>query len=232
MAIIGTVGINNFDSGMIFHLDAAVQECTRLNGDKFRSFVTSIPNVTGPKECNYKVPVKIVPVDTKYYPDLIPSIAIRPTGPTFADDRLGTYHLHGRAGKIPSPGAKPLTVTISDGSVVEGYSKYTTREAALPFDFTYDIITMAPTREIAIAMFIFLLRKIPKYSSISISDGTDEKRTYELMLDSTSENSELVSVAERNISYTFSVKILGEIDVYDDVDNQSAQQISVDIVLE
>ena len=210
----GTIEETAYDKGVVEHLGAIIEECTLLDGRKTYSYVVSIDGVTGDERYNGKVPISIIPVSTAYHPDIVPSIAIRPGEPTIADDRLLSLDI---AGRWAAPGAKEVTV-----GGVSGFDRYQIRRSPLPVDFTYEIIMYAPKRNIGLLMRSFLLKKFPKHESLSVQDSVGDTRTYEMHLESIFNNSELASIAERIISYTFSVRIVGEIDVFDIETNQAA----------
>jgi len=226
MAAPGKVDLECFDKGIILHLGSVVETCRKQSGQTFYSFAVSIPGVTGPKEINQKIPVKIIPVDVKYYPDLLPSIAIRPDIPSIAMDRFRSNQIGGR---WAAPGSKQVTVTNSIGVEVTGFTRYQQREAAQPFDFNYEIIATATTREDMVRMQVFLARKFPKFGSLTVMDSLNEERMYDMYLDSATGNSELMNVAERNIGVSFTVKVLGEIDIFDDVEYSAATTVDLTV---
>jgi hypothetical protein len=99
---------------------------------------------------------------------------------------------------------------------VSGYGIVETKPQAMPFDLNYDVSIYARLETDALKILQRLLRRFPVYGAIPVIDSLGDQRTYSTFLESSvNDVSEIVDVSERIRGYSFSVRVEGELDLYD-----------------
>jgi hypothetical protein len=100
---------------------------------------------------------------------------------------------------------------------VSGFSLVETKPQAMPYELSYTISIYARLETQALRILRRLLRRFPPYGAIPVIDSLKEQRTYTTYNDSSvSDISEIVDVSERTRGYSFSIRVEGELDLYDE----------------
>lgn len=100
---------------------------------------------------------------------------------------------------------------------VSGYAYVETKPQAMPYELTYTVSIYSRLESQALRILRRLLRRFPPYGAIPVIDSLGDQRTYTAFNDaSVSDISEIVDVAERTRGYSFTVRVEGELDLYDE----------------
>ena len=152
---------------------------------------------------------------------VLPSIRIAPEDLSPALERMNGYHLKY---KCPAPGANPLTVPMGNsGATVDGYDKYESQEGARPYDIPYTIhlgATGNAARTNANAMLKYAMTLFQPNGSLEVYDTLGDKRWYTFFTEGPSSLSIIGDIGDRAIINSLSVRVLGELDVYNAVTSQ------------
>lgn len=227
----GSVFLRNFDRGVVESLGGVVMQRSVegrapqsnyfLPLDRFTKSMR-FPG-TGPGNA---AQITFAGPEETYEITEIPAVLVRRGDFVFAPQR---WHPHTKEYRIPAKGAKELF--DAKGNSI-GYSKYESKEWALPHDIPYDISVLARVRDDATAMLRHVLRIFkPPASSLAILDELNTKRTYDAFNEGTTAADELASVAERVVGFTISIRVEGELDLNDPVYDVAVAQPTVSVGL-
>lgn len=209
MGVISTVGLKDFDRGIILSLDSQLIDI-QIDGDTRQAYVLKVDGLATNLEYYAPyVPVFFTTPEDVFQPYRLPCIVIRRNDLTPAFDRSPYYGLQ----RTSAPTAKKVLIPTTNG-VRTGYNKYVSAELPTPFDIAYDVQMYARTQNTAIPLLMKLLQVCrPPFFSVAVFDSVGDKRQYDAGEVSVSNGSELADIADRTISYTISFSIRGELDL-------------------
>jgi len=217
MGVISTVGLKDFDRGMILSLGSQLIDL-QIDGDTRQAYVLKVNGL----ETNLEFYAPYVPVffttpEDVFQPYRLPCVVIRRNDLTPAFDRSPYYGYQ----RTSAPTAQKVMIPTNSG-MLTGYNKYVRAELPTPFDIAYDIQMYARTQNTAIPLLMKLLQVCrPPFFSVAVFDSVGDKRQYDAGEVSVSNGSELSDIADRTISYTISFSIRGELDLVPQVAENS-----------
>lgn len=209
MGVISTVGLKDFDRGMILSLGSQLIDI-QIDGDTRQAYVLKVDGLATNLEYYAPyVPVFFTTPEDVFQPYRLPCVVIRRNDLTPAFDRSPYYGYQ----RTPAPTAQKVMIPLNDG-MLTGYNKYVSAELPTPFDIAYDVQMYARTQNTAIPLLMRLLQVCrPPFFSVAVFDSVGDKRVYDAGEVSVSNGSELADIADRTISYTISFSIRGELDL-------------------
>jgi hypothetical protein len=145
----------------------------------------------------------------------IPCFRIKREDPSPALERRRSIHLKSRS---PAPGAQPLTVTLRDGTTIEGYDSYEEQYGAWPYDIPYTLTCEAAgtaARAICTVMLKYMMMKFPPYAVLTIKDSLEEERKYNCFVEGPSNLSDVADIRDRVIIEALSIRVSAEYDLED-----------------
>lgn len=224
-SLYGSVFVRGFDLGLT-ELFGSLGEFER-DGESFPAYVLDLPALDGygPDQYNGKVPIIFWPPEGVFEPYVLPSVIIRRGDPMPAWMR---FEPGGTAYKLPAENASPVVVSRPDGSVVEGYDQYETREKAYPFDLPYDIEFRGRKQWQKVAMWEFALRRTI-HRILPVKDTAGNERSYMFELESVSHADDLADVTDRTLVTTLTISVYGEFDLTDPVIYAAVKQGGIDL---
>jgi len=214
------VTVNNFDEGVILQLggvrskdtvDGRQRDMYRIKFEGLRQFAGVESKTEEPL-----VPCRFVMPEQSIAQYIVPMVVIRRGTPAFAARR---WHPFAVAYRKASSGA--VSKTIND---VSGFDSYAERLAPYPFDIPYSIQLLARYETDALLMLLQCLRYVDPRGWVKVKLG-EETRTYDAFLEGIDDISELSDVAGRIRGYAMSVRILAEIDTFNDFVSKSVLQV-------
>ena len=225
----GRVGIRELDRGVILTMKPELITTSRTAGFGDNYFLTNIPNLSQPPDYPGVPIVFAIPEDV-FEEFRIPLVMIRrsdfPPG-------LNRLHPGARQYRVPAVGASPVSVTNPvTGQVVQGYDRYATVAAPVPFDFSYELRILARNRagrqrtsprNQANAVMQYLMEIYKPYTAVFVEDTIGDVRSYHATA-TYSTDDELVDVTDRMIGYTINLEVEASLDLYDEVETRAATQ--------
>jgi len=209
MGAIGTVGLKDFDRGMILTLGSQLIDI-QIDSDTRKAYALSVPSLTTdvPYYAPY-VPVFFTIPEDVFQQFRLPCVVVRRNDLTPAFERSPYYGYQ----RTVAPDAKKVMIQ-SGGKVLTGYNKYVSAPLPTPFDISYDIQVYARTQNTGIPLLMSVLKVCrPPFFSVAVFDSLGDKRLYDAGEVSVSDGSELADIADRTISWTISFSIRGELDL-------------------
>ena len=209
----GTVGLRDFDKGVVETLQAVVINnetgqpnywLTTLSGVALKDMPDPLapPGMPG------------IPV-TFAFPEDIYEHWRKPGVVVSRDDlspAMQRYHPGAMQYNAPSKNARPVTVT----GIGTGYSQMETLTQATPVDLTYTInIITVGQRNVAGLLLDHVLRIYPPYGAVYVTDSLGDQRTYSAWMDGVSMLDELADVSERTIGFAVALRVEAEFDLTD-----------------
>lgn len=204
----GYVTLRDFDCGVVETMGSVVVN---------ENYWLTVPGIDPPPG----VPgifVTFANPEPEYEKYRIPMVLVRRSDISPAMQRwhpgLGQY-------RVPAPEALPVTVQLRNGTTVSGYDRYEETQQACPFDISYDIeITArhrgdAGVRNQANLILAHLLKVYPPYCRVLLKDSIGDVRSYDAFMESMAVLDEVVDVADRQIGFSMSLRVEGELDVSD-----------------
>ena len=229
--MIGTVWISDFDRGMIETLGAELVDYTIDDGirqqfainfrwykvreirgnPEFRDFA-----VNGPVVFEGKVPVYFIAGSPPFNPKYYPCILVRRETPEAAmqngGQAWGVEHRRPATGDV-------ATVTYPDGTTRTGPRYVEFKAPAVPHQISYEIDIRArgdSAHQVATQMYRAISRVLePPGCSVFITDSAGDRRSYDAFIESVSSSLDMLDLTARDIRWTISVMIHGEIDFMD-----------------
>lgn len=216
----GDVFIRNFDQGIVETIGGVLTQQTVDDGRggtvQQTKWMLPVSKMRFLKSLKYPgigpdgaVQITIVAPEETYESELVPEVIVKRGDPAPATAR---FHPHTIVYDTPSAAAK--VVTAASGRV--GVDVAEVRNAAFPFDIPYDIDVRTRVRNDSTAFLKHLLWIFrPPASPMWLRDSLGDKRTYDAFLESLPAINELASVAERVVGFSLSIRVEGELDLYD-----------------
>lgn len=235
MSYMDEVWIDDFDRGLIESLGATIHQYTVDEGVRsqwaidFREFPVSRDandnvvfrdfGVIGPSQFNGSVPVYFVIGQPAFTPKILPAIVVRRNSVEPAlENGHGAFSVLGR----PANSAREMSVTLSDGTVKTGYSRYEVKPRAIPYNISYDISIRSrgdSAQQQGNRMYRALSRIIePRGFEVRVRDSAGDERGYDAFVESVSPNIEMLDLTGRGAGWTLSVIVHGELDHSDPYD--------------
>jgi hypothetical protein len=217
--VVPVITPKHFDEGVFKRLGGELVEVVREDR-KLRCYAVRLKGVDGPPDFGGAIPI-IHRFPQEVVADyLLPCFCLVPGVPESDDARM-TGEMPSE--RRPADGAVARTVTRRDGTVETGYDRYETVPPAWPFSFPYEIEAHATLRGEERPMFLHLLRTFPKNRGwIAAADSSGEVRTYSAFLEGTGDLSEIQDILNRKPGKSVSVRVEGEISLFDASDDTSA----------
>lgn len=218
----GTVGLRNFDQGLLETLGAVIIE------QNYWILASAVLPVVPPPG-SPGIPVVFSHPEDLFERYKLPVISVR------RDDispALQRWHPGMQMYRAPAAGARPVEVSRGDPlnpTVLSGFDRYEYREQAAPFDITYTISVLARHRGFGPAgdtpsgtaspktqvnaLFNYVLRIFAPYTSILLRDDLGDLRSYSAFMEGTSHLDELAQVTERVIGFALTLRVEAELDL-------------------
>jgi hypothetical protein len=197
----GTVGLRDFDRGVVETLGAVVVK---------DNYFLTIPGVS-PAPGHPGIQVVFAFPEDIYEHWKKPSIVVSRDDVSTAMQR---YHPGAYQYRAPAAGARPVVV-----SGIQGFTSMETMSQAVPFDLSYslNIITTGRgsggSRAQAGLMLDWVLRKFPPYCAIYVLDSIGDQRTYTAWMDGVGMLDEVAEVSERTIGFAVTLRVEAEFDL-------------------
>jgi hypothetical protein len=224
----GTVGIRNFDAGVVETLGAFIAD----DGNGLPKYYTKIDS--GPEGDIACGPPGApgVPVVFAYPEDVLqdykePFILVRRDDITAAMDRWQPAGIQYRA---PGKGAVPFIATLPGGATVSGFDRMEQLGQAIPYDITYTIQVRARyrgatgQRNQVNAMFAHVLRIYPPYGKVNVVDSIGDLRGYEAFNEGISNTDSVGEVTERSLGFAITLRVEAELDLKDPATVQTVRR--------
>lgn len=213
----GSVGIYEFDRGVVETLGATVHEV----GDDFGYYIVgtgvepppSLPGIpvvfSNPEEYEgYVLPCIVVTRD-----DISPA--------------MNRWHPGTVQYRVPKPGALPVTVTGPGGQQRTGYSHMIQRQQGIPYDISYSIQVLHHKRGIAsrrsgVLLVTHVMRIYQPYCCVKVVDSVNDVRLYSATAEAVGSQDELVDVADRVTGWSMNLTVEALLDLLDEQELVSA----------
>lgn len=134
---------------------------------------------------------------------VLPMIAIIRDSISAADKRLQTQTMQFR---LPSNGAQTISV-----NGITGFTSYDTQDFEQPYDFFYTIECWARYRTVAQMLLAMVMRAFPLRSSVTITDGIGNPRTYAVFQQNVNDLTDVSSMVDRVPGYALSLRVEAEL---------------------
>jgi hypothetical protein len=228
----GQVWIENFDRGVITTLGAQILNWS-MDGNSKPNYIIPLADITGLSSSDLAVDVNGtvapgVPI-TFNNPSGVYEDYVLPSIDVSRNDEfsiaLNRFVPCGLAYKAPATGASPETVTLPDGTEVNGYDNYETQQSAWPYDIVYTINIKAKYRRVARLILKKVLNIYQAYGSVSVLDSLGDTRTYDVFNEGFSDTSEVLSIDERMASWSMTIRVEAEIDINDPVEYKAVTSL-------
>jgi hypothetical protein len=216
----GSVGLRNFDEGIVETLQPEI-----INDNYY---LTKVPNMASPVPGSPGIPIVFAYPEDLYERYKLPVVVIR------RDDlspALSRWHPGMVTYKSPAANAVPVEVTLPDGSVSRGYSRYEVQQQAVPYDITYTISLLARHRGFGKGsqgavgagsprnqvnrLLDYVMRIYQPYSQVVVRDSLGDARSYAAFMESTSHLDEVADVTDRVIGFALTLRVEAELDLRD-----------------
>jgi hypothetical protein len=153
----------------------------------------------------------------------LPMVMIRRDG---IDPALSRWHPSAQQYRAPAVGANKVGVNIGSAAnpnVRYGYDRTVTSVQAMPYDLTYTIRVISKFRgqtgksNHVNALLMHILKVYGPYTSVLLTDSLGDVRSYEAFGESIGTSDEGFEIADRVLGFDVSLRIEGELDIYDPV---------------
>lgn len=203
--IIGQVFIRSFDEGIMRSMGAYPNK-----NDHFPSYILKVDY---PDRSIREVSVFFEQPEAAFRLKRYPFISIHREDPSVALERwMGIGQLEYQA-----PLGNPIHIN-QGGKSVSGYAHYQSQIQAFPFDFNYTISCYDRYEGSAQSILQKLLKRFPPIGKLYVEDSLGGIRTYDCLLEGGITNlEELIDPVQRLRGYAISVRVLGEMDLADEV---------------
>lgn len=212
----GTVGIRDFDQGVVTTLGATVHE--RYN------YIT-VPGVD-PADGWPGTPVVFADPEDVFQQARLPFVLVRRDDITPAMERWQPAGVQYRTAGL---GAMPVSATLPTGLTAMGFDRMEQLAQAIPYDISYTISVQArhrgssDIRNQANAILTYLLRYYPPYGLVKVTDSILDIRSYAAFNTGVSTLDNIGEVTERIMGYALSIRVEGELDLKDPVTIQTVK---------
>lgn len=231
-ALPGTVGLRNFDEGVVLTLGAELSE-------EFQNYyipTSRVAPLLPPPE------LPGIPVTFSHPEDLferyrIPAIIVRRDDIAPASQR---WHPSMHVARVPMEGANSIEVRRGDPlnpTVYSGFDKYVAQPQAFPFDITYTLSLVARHRGHGPAesrekraptaggspisqvntLLDYALKIYNPFSHVVVIDSMGDYRPYFSFVDAVSQIDEVPEVTERVLGFALTLRVEAELDLNDPV---------------
>jgi len=160
------------------------------------------------------IPLLFTEPDDRISRYVLPCIRITPEDPSPANERWNGVHLKYMA---PAKNAELLEADIGFGNVVQGWSKRQWQQGAKPFDMPYTITAGTAGNAARLnceILLAYLLQIFTPEGSLPVIDTIGNTRYYNFFTEGPSSLSMIADISDRGIMQSLSVRVLGELDVY------------------
>ena len=220
--------IRDFDQGMLTTLGGQ-RPLDPKKGDHYRVTLPKLPVE------ERDVPVYLINPEQTLVDYVLPRFVIRRSSWEPALQRWMPYTEEYRC---PGPGGVPITINNPAGptsigpsqGTIDGHTTYESKVQAWPYDITYEIEIWARYENFAQVMLFHVMRKFPPLQGVMcLVDSLGDTRQYDAFGNEggPSKLDEIVGMTDRVIAYTYSVRVTGEIDLYEEVEFPAATQFNV-----
>jgi len=218
----GTVGLREFDQGVILTLGGELSQDPGIAGDKY--YLTGIPGVCPPMG-EPGVPIVFASPDDRLQEFKFPNIMIRRDNMEPANQRR---HPGLKQYRTAAPGAQRLRYEVFGEVYSEGWSEIEEVTQADPWDLSYSLTITARNRggrlqsgprNQANAILNHVLKRFRahSYSHLLVVDSVGDKRYYNVFLESVGPQDEFGEPTDRVIAFSVSIRIEAELDLEDPV---------------
>lgn len=205
----GTVGLRDFDMGVVETLRAFVQDdnyFVSINGVEPPPGMPGVPvTFAFPEDIfeKYRIPVIIVQRD-----EIAPAM----------------QRWHPGTLQYRTPAEESLPVSVQwNAMTLNGFDRYEQLQQSCPFDISYTITVQARlrgapagTRNMANKVFEYVLRVYQPYSSVvRVRDSVGDLRSYEAFMEGTSNLDKIDGVTERMLGFALNLRVEAELDLLD-----------------
>jgi len=213
-ATVGTVFIGDFDLGVVLRVGGELVDYT-VDGGTRQEYAINMTGVTGPSEYGGHVPIFFVAGRVPFSPRIFPCVVIRRQDPELAMQNGGQSW--GVEDRIPSDGASEVTIEFPDGSEETGYDSYDSKQPAPPYNLRYEIILHARGGRAQQDSNLMLKHMMeiftPPGGLIYVTDSIDDERSYDAFIESMNQTTEVLDLTARDVGWTLTLLIHGELDV-------------------
>lgn len=207
----GDVFIDDFDRGVIYTLGAEVATTGDMVVIKTMDGVEAPPDYEG-------IPIFFAFPDESVHAKIMPSIVIRRDSISPA---LSRWHLGATAYKVPTPDARPITIThpISGRVIAQGYDTYEIKDQAVPYDILYTIEIRARYRNNlkgeSLKMLKYVMKKYQPYTQVGVVDGIGDTRYYEAFNESPTGVDIMPDIEGKEANFNVTLRVEAELDLND-----------------
>ena len=212
----GSVFIENFDRGIVTTMGGVIVDVSE-DGKTLQQYAVTIAGVVGPPSFGGRVPIVFKIGTGPFNPKYAPAIEVSRTGLPKAFENGGQSW--GIKYTAAAEGSALVSVEMLDGSFVEGATHREIQERAIPHNIEYDVQFRcrgpSATRD-SLRILRHLMRAFPAPGgTLSVLDSEGETRGYDVLQDSLSPNTEVLDLSMRDIGWTISLIVHGEMDISD-----------------
>lgn len=234
----GTIGLRNFDEGVVRTLGATIHESNDGKGPLNNYFIESGILPVEPAPGLPGVPVTFSHPEDVYERYRQPVIVVRRDDIAPAMQR---WHPGMTEWRAPKQGANPVVVTFDEGTFgetsVEGFDEYEHKEMSVPFDITYTLTILArhrgkgrlPPKDDPVGfagaqgsprnqvnkILDYVLRRFPPYCQVYVRDSLGDTRRYSAFMEALSHLDEVPEVTERVLGFAVTLRVEAELDLGD-----------------
>lgn len=226
MAEFATVGLTDFDRGVVVSLGSELVDITVVEGTEEQvrqHYAISCPGLAEyPDEDNLPQELRAIPHFPDQYvpvffmypsdvfqPYILPCIVVRRGDLTPNFERAPWWGYQ----RKPTSDATQIQVPLPNGDKLTGYNKYVEKWNAIPWDISYEVQVLARLQLDAIPLLNCILKAVrPPWFSVAVYDDQGCKRLYDAGDISVSDVSELADIADRTIGWNISFTVRAELD--------------------
>jgi len=225
MAVFGTVFKPDYDLAVVKRLGGEIVNLT-VDGEVRTAYAATVAGSEGAPGYGDRVPIFLVYPEAVFVPRIMPCFVVRPGAPETAWDRRSWY---GIAKRAPAEGANPVTVTLPDGTEVDGFDSYVEQWRGEAYNLPYDVQLYGRTQRGEAAIMPLYLHAMKRFVApsfpVKVLDSLSDERVYDCINVSWSDNSDLDSPTQRRILMQVSFQIMGEFEIVDEKEYPSVQII-------
>ncbi len=220
LARTGTVGIRDFDQGVVETLGATVIDA---------HYYIKVDGITGPPgESGYPgVPVVFSTPEDVMTEYRLPYILVRRDDIAPANERWQSVGAQ-QYGHVPGAGAMARTVRGPGGTIVRGFDRNESLVQAKPFDIMYTIEITARHRgaigqrnQVNLLLHA-ALRAYPPYGQLLLTDSLGDRRSYECFMEGVTSKDSIAEVTDRKLGFQITLRVIGELDIDDPITTPTA----------
>jgi hypothetical protein len=231
-AATGTVGIRNFDEGVVVSLGAYIADDAQgMPKYWLKTDSGAFGDTTCPPPGDPGVPVVFgnpedVLQNVQYPMVLVQRLDASPAMERWQSEGAQQY-------RAPSRGAVPFIANLSNGTSVNGFDRMEVLAQAWPYDIMYQISVRARyrgapgQRNQVNALFGHIMRKFPPYGKINVVDSVGDLRGYEAFNESVSNIDVVADVQDRTMGMQITIRVEGELDLKDPQTVQTVRRVPV-----